>query len=237
MTVLSARSLKDDNMLSILSYLRQGEYLLAIIVILSRCFVVFCCLPIHELAHGLIAYKLGDNTAKNQGRLSFNPFAHLNPIGTLMIFLFGIGYANPVPINPNNFKNPKKGMALTALAGPASNLVMGFLSVFIYYALASFNSSSSVMYAVTYFFYFSASVNVTLAVFNLLPIPPLDGSKVLSAVLPDDKYFKYMQYERYIMLILFALLFVGVLDTPIAWLSSVMMKLISIIPKLIFGGI
>ncbi|MGN1329318.1 MAG: site-2 protease family protein [Eubacterium sp.] len=224
-------------MLSILSYLRQGEYLEAIIAILSRCFVVFCCLPIHELAHGWVAYKLGDNTAKNQGRLSFNPFAHLNPIGTLMIFLFGIGYANPVPVNPNNFKNPKKGMAITSLAGPVSNLIMGFFSVFVYYAIASFYNGSTVMYAVMYFFYFAASVNVTLAVFNLLPIPPLDGAKILGAVLPDRTYFKYMQYERYVMIALFVLLFVGVLDTPIAWLSSFMMKIISIIPSLIFGGI
>ena len=117
-------------MLSILSYLRSGNYIEAIIAILSRCFVVFCCLPIHELAHGLMADKLGDHTARNQGRLTFNPFAHLNLLGTIMIFLFGIGYANPVPINPNNFKNPKKGMALTALAGPASNLLMAFVSLF-----------------------------------------------------------------------------------------------------------
>ena len=123
-------------MLSILSLIRQGEYMEAVVSILSRCFVVFCCLPIHELAHGWVAYKLGDNTAKNQGRLTFNPFKHLNPIGTIMIFLFGIGYANPVPINPNNFKNPKNGMALTALAGPCSNLLMGVVSFFIYYGLS-----------------------------------------------------------------------------------------------------
>ena len=102
-------------MLSILSYLRSGNYIEAIIAILSRCFVVFCCLPIHELAHGLMADKLGDHTARNQGRLTFNPFAHLNLLGTIMIFLFGIGYANPVPINPNNFKNPKREWRLPHL--------------------------------------------------------------------------------------------------------------------------
>lgn len=224
-------------MLSILSYLRDGEYMLAIIVILSRCFVVFCCLPIHELAHGWAAYKCGDDTAKHQGRLTLNPFAHLNPIGTLMIFLFGIGYANPVPINPARFKHPRRDTALVALAGPLSNLIMGFVSVFIYYAVASFYNGSTVIYAIMYFFYFAASVNVTLAVFNLLPIPPLDGAKILGAVLPDKIYFKYMQYEKYIMIVLFILLFTGILDTPISWLSSVMMKLISFIPSLIFPAV
>jgi len=223
-------------MFSILSYLRTGNYIEAIIAILSRCFVVFCCLPIHELAHGLMADKLGDHTARNQGRLTFNPFAHLNPIGTIMIFLFGIGYANPVPVNPNNFKNPKKGMALTALAGPVSNLLMSFISLFFYYGIVyTVGLGNTVLYAIAYFFYFSASVNVTLAVFNLIPIPPLDGSRVLLAVLPDDKYFKYMQYERYIMIGLMIALFTGVLDTPISFLSNALMNIVGIIPKLLFA--
>ncbi len=222
-------------MLSILSYLRSGNYIEAIIVILSRCFVVFCCLPIHELAHGLVANKLGDNTAKNQGRLTLNPFAHLNPIGAIMIFVFGIGYANPVPVNPNRFKNPKRDMALTAFAGPVSNILMAFISVFVYTGVNTLLPYNTVTYAIGYFFYFAAMVNVTLAVFNLLPIPPLDGAKVLGAVLPEDKYFKYMQYERYIMLGLFALLFLGVLDAPITFLSSLLMRIISIIPTLFFA--
>lgn len=224
-------------MLSIISLMRQGEHLQAIIAILSRCFVVFCCLPIHELAHGWVASLLGDKTAKNQGRLTLNPLAHLNPIGTLMIFLFGIGYANPVPIDPRNFKNQKSGMALTALAGPVSNLLMGFVSVFVFYAINSVDAVrySNAGYAVSFFFYFAASVNVTLAVFNLLPIPPLDGSKILAAVLPDKAYYKYMQYERYVMLAVLLLLFVGVLDGPISFLSTWMMRFISIIPELIFG--
>ena len=213
----------------------QGQYLMAMIAVLSRCFVVFCCLPIHELAHGLMAYALGDRTAKNQGRLSLNPLAHLNPLGTIMIFLFGIGYANPVPVNPRNFKNVKGGMALTALAGPSANLLMGFVSVWGYYIFARIGTSNSFLYAVAMFFLYAAQINVMLAVFNLLPIPPLDGSKIVAAVLPDKAYYKYMMYERYIMIALMLLLFIGVLDTPISFLTSVLMRFISIIPALIFG--
>lgn len=222
-------------MISIFNYLRHGEYLLAVIAVLSRCFVVFCCMPIHELAHGYVAYLLGDKTAKNQGRLTLNPFTHLNPIGTVMIFLFGIGYANPVPINPNNFKNPKQGMALTALAGPCSNLFLGFISVWGFYIVNYFVHDSSFGSAVAYFFIYAAQINVMLAVFNLFPIPPLDGSKVIASVLPDKAYYKYMMYERYIMIGLMILLFTGVLDVPISFLTSKLLDFISIIPNLIFG--
>lgn len=225
---------KGDYMISIFRYIQQGEYLLAIIAVLSRCFVVFCCLPIHELAHGLMAHLLGDDTAKREGRLSLNPFAHLNPIGTIMIFLFGIGYANPVPINPRNFKNEKGGMALTALAGPLANLLMGFVSVWGFFIFTKFTGSSEIGSAVAYFFLYSAQINVMLAVFNLFPIPPLDGSKILAAVLPDKIYYKYMMYERYIMIALMILLFTGVLDTPISFLTSKLLNFISILPNLVF---
>ena len=220
-------------MISIFRYIQQGEYLLAVIAVLSRCFVVFCCLPIHELAHGRMAHLLGDDTAKREGRLSLNPFAHLNPIGTVMIFLFGIGYANPVPINPRNFKNEKGGMALTAFAGPLANILMGFVSVWGYFILAKFAGNSAVGSAIAYFFLYSAQINVMLAVFNLFPIPPLDGSKILAAVLPDKIYYKYMMYERYIMIALMILLFTGILDTPISFLTSKLLNFISLLPRLV----
>lgn len=224
--------------MSIFSYILNGDYFTAILFVLSRTFVVFCCLPIHELAHGWMAYKLGDTTAKDSGRLSFNPLAHLNPIGTIMIFLFGIGYANPVPVNPNRFKDPKKGMALTALAGPLSNLLMGFVSVFFFYLFNFLNirmGSSTFLTALALFFFYSASVNVSLAVFNLLPIPPLDGSRILGGILSDEAYNKFFQYERYIMLGVMLLLFTGILNVPLSFLNNLMMKFISIIPKAIFS--
>ena len=219
--------------MSLISAVLNGDIATVLMLLLSRAFVVFCCLPIHELAHGYTAYKLGDMTAKNSGRLTFNPLAQLNPIGTVMIFLFGIGYANPVPVNPNNFKNPKWGMALTAIAGPISNLLMGFVSVFIYYAIVA-NATSTALGYVALFFYYAASVNVTLAVFNLIPIPPLDGSRVLTAFLPDSAYYKLMRYEKYIMIVLMVVLFTGVLNSAISAISSAMMTFISIIPRAIF---
>ncbi len=222
-------------MFSIFSYIAQGDYISAIIVILSRAFVVFCCLPLHELAHGLMAHKLGDNTAKLQGRLTLNPLAHLNPLGTVMIFLFGIGYAKPVSINANNFKNPKRDMAITAMAGPLANVVLAFVFNFIAYLMKALLPSGNLAFAVIWFFYFAAQINAVLAVFNLLPIPPLDGSKVLAAVLPYKTYVKYMQYERYIMIALLVLLFTGVLNGVINVLSDALMAVISIIPRIIFG--
>lgn len=222
-------------MLSIFSYLVKGDYLNALIVILSRAFVVFCCLPLHELAHGLMANKLGDNTAKLQGRLTLNPLAHLNPLGTIMIFLFGIGYAKPVSINANNFKNPKRDMAITAVAGPLANVVMAFVFNFIAYLAQAVLPNGNFAFAVIWFFYFAAQINAVLAVFNLLPIPPLDGSKVLAAVLPYKTYVKYMQYERYIMIGLIILLFTGILNGVISLLANGLMAVLSILPRMIFG--
>ena len=221
--------------MSIFSLLRSGETSLLIIMVLSRMFVVLCCMPVHEMAHAYAAYKCGDDTAKLKGRLTINPFAHLDLIGTLMILFFGIGYANPVPVNPARLKHPKKNMALISFAGPLANIIMSFIFIFLTYFLMFIAPTNNVIYMVASFFSYAAQVNVTLAVFNLIPIPPLDGSKILTAVLPDKIYFSLMRYERYIMIGLFVLLFLGVLNGPISWLSDILLNIISFIPSLIFG--
>ena len=201
------------------------------------CFVVFCATPIHEYAHALIATKLGDDTPRSMGRLTIDPKAHIDPIGALMIFLFGFGYAKPVQIRMRNFKKPKRDMALCALAGPVSNLLQALVFYFIYSACVFFASKSGgdVVKYLGVFFYFAGTININLAVFNLLPIPPLDGSRLLTALLPSKYYFKLMQYERYIQIALFALLFTGVLTTPLLFLSGLLSGLFMIITSLPFN--
>ncbi len=218
-------------MFSLLSLIRQGDTTAAIMFVLSGCFVVFVCSPIHELSHAWVAYKLGDTTAKNDGRLTFNPIKHIDPIGMIMILVFGFGYAKPVPVNINRLKNPKRDMALVALAGPASNIVLAFILNFVAYAIAYFGGNSQVTEVLYSFFFYGAYINIALAAFNLIPIPPLDGS----ALLPNKAYYKYMMYEKYAMIALLVILVTGVLDKFLGVVSIALMQFISIIPSLIFG--
>ena len=190
-----------------------------IVYILSTLAVIFLTLPVHEFAHGFVATKLGDPTPRYQGRLTLNPFAHIDYIGSLCILLFGFGWAKPVEVNARNFENPKMGMAITALAGPVSNLVVAFITLFAANGLWVIAGSTIIFY-ITYFFIYIAQINVYLAVFNLIPIPPLDGSRILSVVLPNRYYYMLMRYERYIYFGLLALLFFGVLDIPLSFVSG-----------------
>lgn len=220
--------------MELFNLIRQGDTLTAILLILSRVFVVFCCIPIHECAHAWVAHKLGDDTARLSGRMSLNPFVHFSPIGTVMIFLFGIGYAKGVPVNPNNFKNYKRDFALTALAGPVSNLIMAFISLCIYFPLF-YLAKSDALAAASMFFFYSASVNVSLAVFNFLPIPPLDGSRIFGLFLPERAYEKYLQYENIIMIVVMVLLFTGALDGVIGFVSEYVLRALAFIPSRICG--
>lgn len=213
----------------LLSLFRSGFDLGQLIIYLfSMAFVVFCTLPIHEFAHAWVATKLGDQTPRLQGRLTLNPMAHVSPIGALMILLVGFGYAKPVGVNPRNFKDSKKGMALVAVAGPVSNLIMGFVAEFFAILCLKFasNANDSFMLTAVYlFFNYAAVVNIQLAVFNFLPIPPLDGSRILQLLIPSKYYYKFMQYERYIIWIVFALLFTGILTVPLSFFSNLFYSL------------
>ncbi len=207
-----------------------------IVTFFSRLFVIFCTMPVHEYAHALIATKLGDQTPRLSGRLTLNPMAHISPLGAIMIFLCGFGYAKPVNVNPRNFNDPKKGMALTAIAGPVSNLIMGFVCILLANLFTKIlgNMTSLLPYAVYYFLYFAGVVNVNLAVFNLLPIPPLDGSRILQLLIPAKYYYKFLQYERYVVIVVFILILTGVLSGPLSYISSLIIGLFSSIAGLIF---
>lgn len=206
----------------LLDILRGGFDPIALIAgLFASVFVVFCTMPVHECAHAFVANKLGDGTARLSGRMTLNPMKHIDPIGALMILLVGFGYAKPVPVNPRNFKNPKTGMALTALAGPVSNLLMAAIFILLKNIVGLLPAANVLATALYLFFTYAAIINIGLAVFNLIPIPPLDGSRVLQLLIPSKYYYKFLQYERYIVLIVFALLFFGVLSRPLAYLETV----------------
>lgn len=225
-------------------------------------------LTVHEYCHGYAAYKLGDDTAKNFGRLTLNPIKHIDPYGAICMVLFHVGWAKPVPVNARNFKDPKKGFAITAAAGPASNLILGFFSALVYlvvFALVrdlTFTSKTFGYLLISNtlsFLYIFHSINIGLGLFNLLPIPPFDGSRLLNVFLPPKTYFAIMKYEKqiYIGVLVWLLLgnyvagFIrnivgggilywlagifslsGMLSTVIGWVSDLMMGFWQLIPFL-----
>jgi len=174
------------------------------------------CITLHELAHGFAAYKMGDMTAKYMGRLTLNPLKHIDPVGFIMMVAFKFGWAKPVPVDMRNFKNPKRGMALTALAGPVTNILLGIAVLFLYGFLFPFLTRTAFGQTVLSVVYTTAYLSFALAVFNIIPIPPLDGSKVLFSVISDRAYYKLMYYERYGSILLLVLIAAGVLRRPLA---------------------
>ena len=197
--------------------IREGfdfSYLLSILLSVIPSLV---CITLHELSHGLVAYRLGDDTAKRAGRLTLNPLKHLDLMGLVMMVVAHVGWAKPVPINMMNFKNPKRGMAVTALAGPVSNVLITCVFFFLYgllYLPLSMSGSAAAEYLLD-MIQLTAVISMGYAVFNLIPIPPLDGSKVLFSLVSDRAYVQLMRYERYGMLLLYALVFTNLLGTPL----------------------
>lgn len=200
-----------------------------IVSLLVRALVLFTAFPVHESAHGLAAYWLGDDTAKKQGRISLNPAKHINLFGALFMLFAGVGAAQPVPIDCRKFKNRKLGMALSNLAGPLSNLILAYLSVLIYriaaFVIVMTDSSGMAADIVLYIFSYGAMLNIGLALFNLLPVPPLDGSRIVTIFLPEKKYFGIMKYEGYIFAVFFVIMLSGILDAPLAFMQSKAMEI------------
>lgn len=188
---------------------------------LSSLAVIFFTLPIHEWAHGFVSTKLGDPTPRYQGRLTLNPMAHIDVMGAIGILLFGIGWAKPVQVNARYYRNSKWGMALVALAGPLSNVILAFIllicgNVLVFVGLTEL----AIVNQIHTFLWYIALINISLAIFNLIPVPPFDGSRILFAVLPQKHYFQIMRYERYIFIGVFAIVYLGVLDKPLDFLTS-----------------
>lgn len=192
------------------SQLAQGVDWSSMGQMILRIAAVLLCLVIHEVSHGLAAYHLGDPTAKQSHRLSLNPLRHLDPFGLIMMIAVGFGWAKPVPVNPNYFRKPKQGMAVTALAGPVSNLLLAVLFLGIgkvIYLYAPYSAGMNVFFE--WCLFTVAPMSVGMGLFNLIPIPPLDGSKVLAMFLPNSAYGQLMRYERYGILVLLALSWLG----------------------------
>jgi len=198
----------------------------------TRLAAVLLCLTVHESCHGLAAYALGDPTARREHRLSLNPLRHIDWFGLLMMFVAGFGWAKPVPVNPNYFKKPKQGMALTALAGPVSNFLLALLTLLAARIFCDVAAYSEENQRILDFLLMVALLSIGLGLFNLLPIPPLDGSKVLFAVLPDGAYNQLMRYERYGMLLLFALVFFDVgssaFSAAIEWVFELFCRIVGL---------
>ena len=175
------------------------------------------CITLHELSHGYVAYRLGDTTAKDAGRLTLNPLRHIDPMGLVMMVAFKFGWAKPVPVNMCRFRNPKRDMAITALAGPMSNLIIGAVFLFLYGVLyIPLRRGGTVGDWFLQMIYLTAYISLALMIFNILPISPLDGSKVLYSFLPEKAYMTLMRYERYGMILLLVLVATHVLGSPLS---------------------
>ena len=198
----------------------------ALYVFALRAAAVLLVIPFHEAAHALVSWLLGDPTAKNAGRLSLNPLRHFDWMGTLCMVLGGVGWARPVGIDVRRFRSPKRDMALSAAAGPAANLLLAFVGLILYKYLAVWYYAGGGWAVALDFLSVLISLNISLAVFNLLPIPPFDGSRIFLLFLPRRLYFRAMQYERYMMIAVLLLVVFGFLDRPLSFLVDRVWRLL-----------
>ena len=199
---------------------------------------VILSMSIHEVAHGLVSYWMGDPTAKLEGRLSLNPFKHIDWAGLVCLLFFGFGWAKPVPIDSRYYKDAKTGIIWTSFAGPVANFLLSFICVFLFYALYKFapqfiftaagNFISSVLS-------YTGLISTGFGIFNLIPIPPLDGSKVVFSFLPDDKYYKFIEGAPWMNFLFIALIFTGVLNSPLGMLRAQMISFFEMVTKMILG--
>lgn len=204
-------------------------------VYIMRGIVMLLVIPAHEAAHAFASYKLGDSTAKNYGRMSLNPVVHFDPWGALCMILAGIGWAKPVPANPYFFKNPKRDMAISAAAGPLCNLGLAYLGMIALKVCLLFGLTNQFI-PPTYLLSFLSvfiQLNISLAVFNLIPIPPFDGSRIALLFLPQKLYFQIMQYEQYLMFGMFILVFTGLLDKPLYFINQTVYSLLDLMSRFI----
>lgn len=222
----------------LLSALFSGSIIEIVVTLVAAVFLVFVCIPLHEVSHAFVAYKLGDKSIKYQGRLTLDPLAHIDPVGAVMIALIGFGWGKPCPVDSRNFKKPKRDLALVAAAGPLSNLVLGFVFLF-FYAMVEvlFPNFANIVLgqAVGIFLYTTAQISIWLGVLNLLPIPMFDGFTILRAFLKPETEYKILANQQIISLVIIILLFSGILTTPISWVSSFLIKFFYFISALFFG--
>ncbi len=202
-------------------------------VVFAYAVILLVAFPIHECSHALMARLLGDDTAFRQGRVTLNPISHLDPMGTIGVLIVGIGWAKPVPVNPTRARkvSARAAMAITAAAGPISNVLVSLVFVIIAKLVLMLSGSADaiVVFYVWYALMMVAEINVGLAVFNLLPIPPFDGSRILLVFLKEKWYFKIMQYEQYIMFAILLLCFTGILNVPLTFLKNCVMQFLDVI--------
>lgn len=207
----------------------QSQIISCVLSVFSVLVIIFVVFPIHECAHGLMAKILGDDTAERQGRLTLNPFAHIDPFGALAMFICRIGWAKPTPVNLRNCTKVKQrtALALTSLAGPLANVLLSYILV-IAYKIVMLNMTSMAMYYVALGLLYTAQINIYLAVFNLVPIPPFDGFNILSSFLPGKAVYFMQRNQQIIYWVFFALLIFGALDIPFGFATNGILTLLDL---------